>query len=104
MQRRLTDWVSVSLRVDYQQWNDIRGKDDALDVPALGRPIVPTAFPDLRGGERLDVLLGANFLVGHGPLAGHRLALEAGVPAYQDLDGPQLETDWLFTLGWQYAF
>jgi len=33
-----------------------------------------------------------------------RLAAEAGAPVYQDLDGPQLETDLVFTLGAQYTF
>ncbi len=92
-------WLSTSLRLDYGQWNDIRGEDDEL-VPAQ----VPTADPDRRAGRRLDLLLGANLLVTSGPLHGHRFALEVGRPAYQDLDGPQLEADWLLTAGWQYAF
>jgi hypothetical protein len=29
------------------------------------------------------------------------LAAEVGVPVYQDLNGPQLETDWTFSIGWQ---
>ncbi len=32
-----------------------------------------------------------------------RLAAEAVVPAWQKLDGPQLETDLVFTLGAQYT-
>ena len=39
-----------------------------------------------------------------GALRGHRLALGPGAPVHQDLDGPQLETDWMATLGWQLAF
>jgi hypothetical protein len=34
----------------------------------------------------------------------HRLALELGAPIYQDLNGPQMETDWMLTVGWQKAF
>ena len=46
-----------------------------------------------------------NFLVvREGPLAGTRFAVEGGVPVYQNLDGPQLETDWVLTAGFQYAF
>ena len=31
----------------------------------------------------------------------NRLAFEGGAPVYQDLNGPQLETDWIMTFGWQ---
>ena len=39
-----------------------------------------------------------------GPLHGVRFAIEAGLPTYQHLDGPGLETDWITTVGVQYAF
>ena len=39
-----------------------------------------------------------------GLVRGHRLALEADIPIYQDLNGPQMETDFTVTLGWQYAW
>jgi hypothetical protein len=94
----LPSW-SVSLRLSFDGWKDVVGDDGDFD-PAM----VPTADPDLRGGRRLDVGLGANFLVRHGPLAGHRLAFEVARPVYQSLHGPQLETDWLATAGWQLAF
>ncbi len=55
---------------------------------------------------RADLLFGANLLAPRelGLLAGHRLAVEGGLPVYQRLDGPQLETDWLLTVGWQKSF
>jgi hypothetical protein len=62
--------------------------------------LVPTVDPDLRAGERIDLALGLNWL----HASGHRLALEYQKPIWQDLDGPQLETDGLLTLGWQLAF
>ncbi len=95
------NWVSSSARLDWQSWGNIDGADSALD-PAL----VPTADPNLRGGNRLDLLFGVNFYASQGPtlIKGQRLAVEFGFPIYQDLDGPQLETDWVLTLGWQYAF
>ena len=61
--------------------------------------MAPTARTDLRGGQRIDGLLGLNYL--HS--AGHRLALELGMPIHQDLDGPQMETDYRVMVGWQYA-
>ena len=86
--------VSWSLRLDAKAWQDIDGEDDALD-PMMA----PTARTDLRGGERLDGFVGLNYQ--HS--SGHRLAFEFGVPLHQDLDGPQMETDYRVMLGWQYA-
>jgi len=34
---------------------------------------------------------------------GQRIAAEFGAPVYQNLDGPQLQTDWTVTVGWQLA-
>lgn len=97
----LKDWVSLSSRLNWDFWGDIDGAD-----PQLNPVVVPTADPDLRSGNRLDMLFGLNFINRAGPeyVRGHRLAVEFGFPVYQDLDGPQLETDWVLTFGWQYAF
>ena len=64
----------------------------------------PPFFADLRAGTHLDAGLGVNLYVPGGPLAGFRLAAEALLPVYQDLDGPQLETDVQLVVGAQYAF
>lgn len=32
------------------------------------------------------------------------LAAEFGVPLWQKLGGPQLETDWILTFGWKVVF
>ena len=34
-------------------------------------------------------------------LPSHRLAAEFGFPVHQNLNGPQMETDYTLTLGWQ---
>ena len=65
---------------------------------------VQTANPDFQGGERVDITGGINTVVTHGSLAGHRFALELGVPIYQNLNGPQMAGDWMLTVGWQKAF
>lgn len=95
------NWISTSARMDWQFWGNIDGAD-----PALNPTVVPTADPNLRGGNRLDLLFGLNFYVPEGPrfIKGQRLAIEMGFPIYQDLDGPQLETDFILTAGWQYEF
>ena len=97
--RRLTESWSASLRLAGARWGNVHGMDDELGA----MPTVPTKVPGLRGGKRVDVLLGVNAYAPDGPFAGHRLAIEAGVPAWQDLAGPQLETDFVLTVGWQYA-
>jgi len=96
---RWSPWVSTSFRAAIQSWGNIDGQDDRLD-PTL----VPTADPNLRGGDRLDLLVGANLYGRTGYVKGHRLAIEVGLPVWQDLDGPQLELDWVLTVGWQYAW
>ena len=96
----LGDYLSGSLRLEALKWDDIHGADSTLN-PMM----VPTARTDLRGGERIDALVGINLLnAGDNALKGHRLAAEFGVPIYEELNGPQLSTDYRFTLGWQYAF
>jgi len=94
----INDWFSASGRLDAMTWQNIEGAD-----PDLNPMMVPTADPDLRGGDRVDALVGVNFYGRSGWINGHRLAIEFGVPVYQWLHGPQLETDWTIMAGWQYA-
>lgn len=93
------DWISTSARVSGSAWGDVVGADRDLDPT-----ITPAADPDLRGGRQVAVHLGVNLSAPGGALRGHHLGLEFSVPVYRDLDGPQVETDWFTTLGWQYSF
>jgi hypothetical protein len=93
--------VSFSTRFGISSWGNIDGRDRNLVIPPS---VVPTADPNLRGGTRVDWAGGINFKFVDGPLQGGRLAFEAGLPLWQDLDGPQLGTDWFMTAGLQYAF
>lgn len=95
------NWVSTSARADWQSWGNVEGAN-----PALNPEMMPCADPDLQGGDRLDLLLGVNFYVPEGPafIKGQRLFAEFGLPVYQNLEGPQLETDWVLWLGWQYGW
>jgi hypothetical protein len=88
-------WVSSSLRLAARTQDKIDGIDLNIVAP------VQTANPDFYGGERVDLLFGVNLVGQRGLACGHRLAAEVGVPVYQDLNGPQLETDWTFSIGWQ---
>jgi hypothetical protein len=95
----VTDWFAPSIRLDGKWWEDIIGSD-----PGLAANQTPEARTDLRGGRRIDLLLGLNFYASRGWLKGNRLMIEGGVPVYQHLDGPQLGTAWMFSVGWSYAF
>ena len=98
---RWSDFLSTSLRVTGKSWGNIEGEDEDL---VIAPAVVATADPNLRGGDQIDLSFGLNFFLPSGPLKGHRLAAEIGVPIYRDLDGPQLTPDWMLTLGWQWAF
>lgn len=98
---RLSPNASVSLRLNYKDWDNIDGEDDLLrNVPDQ---FIPTVREDLRGGERIDVGVGVNLVGRQGALHGHRLAIEYLTPIDQDLDGPQLQSDGMLTIGWQYS-
>jgi len=93
--RLLSENVSGSVRITGQSWEGIDGQDSQL-MPGN----VQTANPALLSGKRADLSLGLNVKV---PGTGHRFAIEVGQPVWQDLDGPQLETDMIITAGWQWA-
>jgi len=96
--KTLSHSFSLSARLNALDWENFDGADNKL----AAMPTVPTKNPELRGGSRVDALLGINY-VAHS-LDNIRFAFEVGAPVYQDLNGPQLETDLVFTLGTQYAF
>lgn len=103
--RRLSEWSAISLRLTASTWGNVDGSDDQMPVismgPMAGRPMAATADSNARGGSRIDVLLGLSLWSAE---HGARFAVEAGVPIYQDLDGPQLGVDWVLTCGMQIAW
>lgn len=92
------DWISTSARVT----GTTQGSIDGIDSQIMGP--IQTADPDNYGGQSIDVGLGVNLMATDGFAKGHRLAIEATAPVYQNLHGPQMETDYTITAGWQYAF
>ena len=95
-----TNWISNSVRFRWRQWFDYDGQDRRITRPQA-QQLVFTADPDLRGGKQLDIMGGVNLLLPEILGLENRLGIEGGVPIYQNLDGPQLETDWMVTIGWQ---
>ena len=95
--RGFSDWLSTTLTLDGKGWTNIVGADTDLN-PAM----VATADPSLRAGRRVDALISGDLFVPSGLMQGLRLTLAGGVPVYQHLTGPQLETEWMasITLGY----
>ena len=91
-------WISFSGRLIGAVKGEIDGQDPRIAAP------VQTADPENYGGATLDLGLGINLAGQQGWLRGHRLAAELALPAYRDLNGPQMETDWTLTVGYQFAF
>ena len=94
------DWVSNSVRFRWRQWFNYDGQDTRITRTTTPQ-LVFTADPDLRAGKQLDISAGMNFLLPEVLGWESRLGVEGGVPIYQYLDGPQLETDWFITFGLQ---
>lgn len=95
---RWLNWLSSSARIKYSTMDEIDGIDPAIRAP------VQTADPDNFGGDRVDIVLGLNLLGTQDWYQGHRIAIEGSIPIEQDLNGPQMETDYVITVGWQKAF
>jgi len=95
--QRIADVLAASLRLQWTDVRNTRGRDDDLD-----RDLQPDNDPEAQGGARLDVSPGLTVPVPG--LRRSRLALEASWPVYQSLDGPQLERDWALRAGLRWAF
>ena len=95
---RFVPTVSASVRLSAETMGQVDGRDIRIAGP------VQTADPDNYGGERLTAALGLNYVGQSGVMRGHRLALEVGLPVYEDLNGPQMAHDYHVTLGYQKAF
>lgn len=91
----LGEQFSTSLRATFSKWGNISGADPLIAGP------VPTTRTDLRGGSKFDLSLGVNFFE---TSSGVRAAAEIGKTLWQDLDGPQLGSDYWVTLGLQYGW
>ena len=90
--------LRASLRMDWQKQNNTRvqGTDDILLI------VDPSDNAKIRGGTRVTISPGLSLEVPR--LEHQRIAIEFGLPIYQNLDGPQLERDWSLKAGWQWGF
>ena len=63
-----------------------------------------TANPDFYGGERVSLSLGLGLTGQKGIYKDHGLGIEATIPLYQDLNGPQLARDYALTVAYRKSF
>jgi hypothetical protein len=90
--------MSASLRINASSIKEVEGIDPAILAP------VQTADPDFQGGDRVDIGIGLNFSGQQGSWRGVRAAIEIGLPVYQNLNGPQMEADWIQNAGVRIMF
>ncbi len=97
--RAWTDSSSSFVRLSASRVENIHGAD-----PALNPMMVPTADPNRRAKTSVNLYLGFDFNIGKGGAVDHTISVEFSRPIYQDLDGPQLETERMARVGWQVVF
>lgn len=97
--KNINSALSLSTRLDYNKKEAIEGVDKSLNTV-----LTPASNISVYDSQRLDLLLGSNFIVPKGALKGNRIGLEFGMPIYERIDGPLLETDYVINLGWQKTF
>jgi hypothetical protein len=102
----LTDWLGLNSGLSYNYTGKLKGTQQGVGTDGpMGIPnSVSTAFNDNYGGERIDLLVGVNLLKPGGIFAGHCLSMDLRLPLWKDLNGYQLETDSVLTIGWSKAF
>ncbi|MCH6258765.1 hypothetical protein MLD52_19560 [Puniceicoccaceae bacterium K14] len=64
----------------------------------------PPHFTSNYGGDVLEGALSLNYVFQEGALRGNRIAIEASVPFYQQLNGVGMNREETITLGWQLAW
>ena len=90
--------LSTSIRLAAKSEGSIQGRD------AVMTGAMPLFYAGNSGRDEVDLHVGVNLLGQDGALKGHRLAIEIGGPVYERVNGLQMSSSWLATVGWQKAF
>jgi hypothetical protein len=101
LSRNWNKWLSNSLRIEGRATGKIKGFDPNI---AGYRLIDPDADVNNSGGQRVSAYAGIGFVIPKGILSGNRLAVEYGLPVYQNLYGVQVKAKAIINAGWQYSF
>lgn len=96
--------VGLTLGLSFKDAGELKGLQNGVGRMGPNGRSVTTAFGENYGGSRLDAIIGLNLYAREGVLADHRLAIDVRLPIAQDLNGIQLETDLVATVGWQKAW
>jgi hypothetical protein len=94
---RLFAGLSASVRLEWEKINNIQGRDRSLDQAAD-----PSNNSKTRGGESIQISPGMSFDLPQ--LPHQRIAIEATLPLWENLDGAQLKRDWAIEVGWRWGF
>ena len=92
-QRDLSKSSAWSLRMKYQKTDPIDGKNILISAP------VQTANPRNYGGKDLSLGFGINYNLQLGSIG-----LEVFKPIKQNLNGPQMKTNWTAQMGYHLSF
>jgi len=100
--RTLGESLSISAKLDYRTLGEVDGEDK--EVTAMLKNMSSGYEATSQGRDLSTFGLGLNYYCRKGTFKGHRLALEWETPMSEDVNGVQLETDSIWTFGWQYAW
>ena len=99
----LLPYLQPSIKLLGVYWDRIHGQDNDLILPGGIYP-APVTNPSLFGGRKIDFLIGLRAPVKRGILEGHQFEVEAGLPIYQHLNGPQPGEKWRIAASWNMQF
>ncbi|MGJ8654013.1 MAG: transporter [Opitutaceae bacterium] len=94
---QLTEWIQPSFRVNGIVWDCITGQDDEITVPGPFPYPAAVTNPKYFGGRKLIAHFGLRLRDPNGRLGNSFLEVEAGVPIYERLNGPQPSENWRFS-------
>ena len=95
---QLCDEWSINANISAEKLGRIKGADANITAP------VQTADPNNYGGEMIEIGAGFTYSPDIAPIKGLELGVDLSTPAYQDLNGVQLERDWSIAAGISYRF
>lgn len=103
--RKLSDSFSLSMKFDYLSQSEVDGEDKYVTSNSATTKDMSPGYDSVHQGRDLSTFgLGLNYYCRNGIFKGHRLAVEWETPMSEDVNGVQLETDSIWSLGWQYAW
>lgn len=94
--RAWLDDLKTSLRIEWRRWENVSGFDPQLDPTST-----PVNDSYAQKGTRLDFGFGLD--VGVPRFDSQSFEVEATIPIWEKLDGPQPSFDWQIRAGWRWA-